>query len=231
MENILVLPAGTGKAVAYAARHLQRRGIALADHPTQEVTHLLLDVPTKTVPKKLLEQLPETVTILGGNLAIPGHPVLDLLKNEGYLARNAAITAHCALQVTAEHTERVLTGQKVLIIGWGRIGKCLAHVAAQMGCRVTIAARKDADRAMAEALGFKTADITALADPLDFDLIYNTVPAPLPSISCPGTKIELASSPGLTGDDVIPALGLPGRYAPESSGILIAETFLKEVMA
>jgi hypothetical protein len=40
-------------------------------------------------------------------------------------------------------------------------------------------------------------------------------------------KIELASSPGLEGDDVIEALGLPGKYAPETSGKLIARTILR----
>ena len=39
-------------------------------------------------------------------------------------------------------------------------------------------------------------------------------------------KIELASLPGIAGDDVIPARGLPGIYVPESSGKLIADTLL-----
>ena len=39
--------------------------------------------------------------------------------------------------------------------------------------------------------------------------------------------VELASTPGMAGDNIISALGLPGKMAPESSGKLIAETFLR----
>ena len=230
MEEILVLPAGTGKAVAWAAEHLRRRGIPLTEQPSAEVTHLLLDVPTKEIPRGLLAQLPGTVTIAGGNLPDTGHPTLDLLKNETYLASNAAITARCALRVAAEHMERVLEGLQVLVIGRGRIGTCLAGLLAKLGCRVTIAARKKGDRAMAEALGFGSLDIPALAEAQGFDLIFNTVPAPLPPLSGPGLKIELASAPGLTGEDVIMARGLPGRYAPESAGALMADVLIKEVL-
>ena len=40
-------------------------------------------------------------------------------------------------------------------------------------------------------------------------------------------KIELASAPGIECEDVVIARGLPGSYAPISSGRLIAETILK----
>lgn len=229
MKNMLVFPAGTGKSVCYAAHYLQKNGIPLVDHPTPDVTHLLLDVPTKEFPRNLLEELPESVTIVGGNLSVSGYSAIDLLKNQQYLAKNAAITAHCAIQVTAEHLDRIITDLDALIIGWGRIGKCLSALLNCLGCRVTVAARKETDRAMAEALGNSSLDIPDLANLQRFDVIYNTVPAPLPSMSATGLKIELASHPGLIGNDVILARGLPGRYAPESSGILIGETFLKEV--
>ena len=40
-------------------------------------------------------------------------------------------------------------------------------------------------------------------------------------------KIELASTDGMAGDDIVIARGLPGVHLPESSGELIAKTFLK----
>ena len=42
-------------------------------------------------------------------------------------------------------------------------------------------------------------------------------------------KIDLASAKGIAGDDVIWARGLPGIHAPESSGRLIAETFVRKL--
>lgn len=40
-------------------------------------------------------------------------------------------------------------------------------------------------------------------------------------------KIDLASKTGMEGDSVIVARGLPGVHMPESSGRLIAETYVR----
>ncbi len=229
MEDILVFPAGTGEAVSCAADLLCKSGIRLVYHPTPEVTHLLLDVPTKEVPEDLLERLPEDICVIGGNLVNPllnGYKKMDLLQMEPYLAQNAAITAECALQVAAFNSKRTLSGASVLVIGWGRIGKCLADFLKRIGCRVSVLARKPSDQAVLKALGYET-------DGKQFDIIFNTVPLPvLNGSSYPDSlKIDLASRRGLEGDAVIWARGLPGLYAPETSGKLIAETFLKEAIS
>lgn len=237
MAEILVYTAGVGGAAPFTAHYLKKAGFRLIEHPSPEVTHLLLDIPCREIPSGLLDRLPEDITVVGGNLdrtELAGYRKLDLLKLEGYLAQNAAITADCALRVAASRLRTVFSGASVLVIGWGRIGKCLADLLKSLGCHVTVAARKASDRAILDALGYRTADPGHIEDPGQFALIYNTVPAPVLGKSClsqcPGTlKIDLASTPGLEGTDVIWARGLPGLYAPESSGKLIAETFLKEV--
>ena len=40
-------------------------------------------------------------------------------------------------------------------------------------------------------------------------------------------KIDLASLPGIEGEDVIRAGGLPGIHTPESAGQLMADTILR----
>lgn len=235
MADILVYPAGSGSAAVFAAEQLKKHRIQLVDHPSPDVTHLLLDVPCREIPKELLRQLPESVTVVGGNLdrsELEGCRKLDFLKNDYYLAKNAAITADCAVRVAAARIKTVFSDTSALVIGWGRIGKCLAALLKQIGCRVTVAARKTSDRAMLNAFGFDTADSLQLSNPKKFDLIFNTVPSPVLNryslAGCPDTlKIDLASKPGLEGPDVVWARGLPGLYTPESSGKLIAETFLK----
>lgn len=118
------------------------------------------------------------------------------------------------------------------MIGWGRIGKCLGKLLGSMGADVTVAARKESDRAMVNALGYGATDLSR-AVPSRFRLIFNTAPAPVLSAqqlqTCPRNcvKIDLASSRGLEGDDVIWARGLPGKMLPESSGKLIADTVLR----
>ena len=129
---------------------------------------------------------------------------------------------------------RVFSDSSALVIGWGRIGKCLAKLLKDVGCRVSVATRKESDRAVLAAIGYTAVDLHRLTKLDQYQLIFNTAPAPVLNTDrlsqCPETlKIDLASRPGLEGADVIWARGLPGLYAPESSGKLIAETFLKEV--
>ena len=238
MAEITVYNAGIAGPAPYAEKYLQESGISIVDHPTPEITHLLLDVPCRDLPAGLLECLPENIQIVGGNLnrsELQGYRKIDLLTLDTYLARNAAITADCAIRVAAMRMSTVFYDTSALIIGWGRIGKCLAAVLKNIGCRVSVAARADSDRAILTALGYDSVHPGTLQNLHRYSLIFNTVPAPVlnqKALSfCPDSlKIDLASSRGLDGPDVIWARGLPGLYAPESSGKLIAETFIREVM-
>jgi dipicolinate synthase subunit A len=78
---------------------------------------------------------------------------MDLLKDPHYLAKNAAITAECALKVAAPYLKTTFSESPTLILGWGRIGKCLARLLSARNCPVSVAARKESDRAMLEAFG------------------------------------------------------------------------------
>ena len=239
MSKILIYPVGSAPSCRYAAQRLSHHGFQLVDHPTPEVTHLLLDIPSFSSdgqlrgggdPARILEMLPRYITVIGGGLdhpAVENHWCMDLLKDDTYLAANAAITAECALQVAAPMMDVVFFGCPVLIIGWGRIGKCLAQLLKAIGANVTVAARKPSDRAILQALGYQTADPGNLQG--SFKLIFNTAPAPVLNQqqlsrfpNC--VKIDLASRKGLEGDDVVWARGLPGIHAPQSTGRLIADT-------
>lgn len=240
-----MFPAGGTEAVQYAADFLAVQNIPLTDHPTPEVTHLLLDVPSFGPDgslraggriEALLERLPGDITVAGGNLthpALAGCRTLDLLQDARYLAKNAAITADCALGTASPLLKTAFADTPTLVIGWGRIGKCLAALLRSIGTPVTVAARKECDRAMLESLGYEAADPAALGPLLPrFRLIFNTAPElvleeRLVRLCRSCLKIDLASKPGIAGTDVVWAKGLPGLCAPESSGKLIADTFLR----
>ena len=49
----------------------------------------------------------------------------------------------------------------------------------------------------------------------------------LPQVPANIYAIDLASKPGMGGENVIVARGLPGKMQPEQSGQLIAETFMR----
>lgn len=245
MDKILVYPIGKTAAAQYAVEALHSLGVSLVDHPTPEVTHLLLDVPSFGPDgalrgggdlERILQMLPRYITVVGGNLQHPvldGYRCTDLLKDPDYVAKNAAITADCALQVAAPQLTTAFAGCPVLVIGWGRIGKCLAQLLKAIGANVTVAARKVSDRAMLQALGYSAADPGKLTPLLPhFRLIFNTAPvlvldAAALALCKNCVKIDLASKPGLEDKNVIWARGLPGIHAPETSGKLIAETFVR----
>ena len=81
MADITVYHAGIAGPATYAEMYLKESGIFITDHPTPEITHLLLDVPSRDIPAGLLERLPEDICIVGGNLTRPeleGYRKLDL---------------------------------------------------------------------------------------------------------------------------------------------------------
>ena len=184
-----------------------------------------------------MTHLPNDITVYGGNLAgrIPENlRVVDFLQDEEYLAKNAYLTAECALDVALPWLPISLHRCPVLIIGWGRIGKCLSQLLRNLGAAVSVAARKSSDRAILSAMGFHGMDPAFLAESLGhYRLIFNTVPSILLTredmARCQEDciRIDLASAPGMDDPDAIIARGLPGVHLPESSGKLIAETFLK----
>ena len=216
------------EALTYALYHLHAAGFSTASGNT---THLLLPVPCKIPGSELnalLQKLPKDISVVGGNLtdsALTSYKKIDLLQDPIYVAKNADITAHCAVKLASAAIPATLADCKALVIGWGRIGKCLARLLRQNGAAVTVSARKEADRGMLEALGYCT---QVAPDPTGFDLVFNTVPVMvLPQCPKGPLYIELASLPGMEGEEIIDGRGLPNRLAPKSSGKLIAETLLR----
>ena len=245
MRKAIICTAGTTAALQFARQTLESRGITVTDTPAPDVTHLLLPAPSFEsdgrikgggILEHILADLPENVTVIGGNLRHPslaGIATVDLLQDVGYVTENAAITADCALRIALNALPVVLRDCPVLVIGWGRIGKCLAELLKSAGASVTVAARKETDLALLRALNFSAVDTQSLNNATEkYRVIFNTVPAPVMdstgNTKC--IKIDLASQQGIAGSNVIRALGLPGKNAPESSGLLIADTVMRVVL-
>ena len=222
MDQIIFYNSGLSRATLYAAQQLKNLGYVFCDDVNiHTATHLLLDTPS--TQQKLPNGLRNDIVAVGGNLQLPCS-MIDLLKDPDYLASNAMITAHCAIKVALRETEFILPDRSMLIIGWGRIGKCLAQLLKNIGCRVTVAARKETDLALLNALGYISTTIANIEFD-QYDFIFNTVPVLLvKEYNSSALVIELASTPGIVGKNVLSARGLPGKEAPASSGKLIADT-------
>jgi len=165
--------------------------------------------------------------------------VYDYFGREELAVKNAVPTAEGAIQIAMEELPTTLFGARVLVIGFGRIGKLLAHRLKGLGARVTVSARSYQDLAWIEAYGFCAERTDQLEGWLcNYDLIINTVPAPvlgealLEDLSPDCLVIDLASRPGgvdfesaaALGIKVIWALSLPGKVAPVTSGRIIRDT-------
>jgi len=246
LKPILFYSAGSTAACRFAGEYLGRAGIPMIDHPAPEITHLLLDVPSFGPDghlrggadiEPLLQMLPAGICIVGGNLthpALAGYETRDLLQVDSYVSYNAALTAECALRQAAGHLDAAFSDTPAVVIGWGRIGKCLVKQLEALGCDVTVAARKERDRAMLRALGYSAAameDLPRLANRTG--LLFNTAPELVLDEAQMAAwnrclAIDLASRKGLLGKNVLWARGLPGVVVPRSSGKLIAKTILQE---
>ena len=179
-----------------------------------------------------------------------GLRVYDLLSLEGFEIANAYTTAEAALSIALNSLAVNLRDAKVAVTGFGRISKHLCRLLSLIGARVTVAARKESDLAWARSLGYEAVQIkgTDWSDELvkGYNIIYNTVPCMifdgdfLRKVDRNTLLLELASVPGgfdicaarELGANISWALSLPGKYAPESAGEIIAEGvlgILKEV--
>lgn len=237
--TILCIP--RSDAIRYAETQLAKMGFHVTRTPAPDVSHILLPVPSFPSGDEylahIMAEVPDHVIVSGGNLSsllLKNYAVVDFLQDPVYLAENAAITASCTLGIVKKERKHQLVGSKVLIIGWGRIGKCLHRLFEKGGAEVTISARSKTDRTMIHALGSRSLSIEeAATETLGYDVIINTVPAMvLPNIDTQQNALvlELASKPGLSGKNVMDCRGLPGKLAPAASGELIAKTFVRLVL-
>lgn len=239
MNNTTFYAPGGVPAIRTAGQILSKK-YRIAGAAAPDVTHLLLPVPSFETDgrirgggllENILADLSEQVTVIGGNLnhpALAGYETIDLLRDSEYVAINAALTADCAIRIAGAHLPVTFEECPVLIVGWGRIGKCLAVKLAALGAKVSVAARKEEDRSMLRAMGYGAENTTRLEG--NYRIVFNTAPASvLTETALPRDvlKIELASTDGISGSDVIIARGLPGKLVPESSGKLIAHTIIR----
>ena len=205
----------------------------------------LADVKLSTVSK-----LADTACVVIGGKIPPAFQILanerglvvyDMLSSEAFEIKNAYITAEAALSIAMNSLSKNICGARVAVTGFGRIAKQLSRLLHSLGAHVTVAARKESDLAYAETLGYSCLKIEGERwnDALvhGYDIVYNTVPHRifdrefLLAVDKKTLLVELASVPGgfdicaaqEFGTNISWALSLPGKYAPESAGAIIAE--------
>ena len=202
---------------AAAARALARAGYSVGGPEMIAVAdYILLPLPLDAARTPLAELLRGARP---GTLAIP--------------------TAEGCIGILLAERIRTLWGENLLLLGFGPVGQALGVRLAALGAQVTAAARRPAQRALAESFGLRSVPIDRLGQIAPaFDTVVNTVPAPVLSeavlarLRPQSFIVDLASRPGGTdfdaarrlGHRAIHALSLPAACAPETAGEAVART-------
>ena len=223
-------PETTDKRIMYARKELENSGIEFVEND-KNADYILLGInPSK-------ELLCFEKPVFAGNVEV-GKNVFDYTKNEAFALKNAYLTAEAALALAIKSSETSLINAKVLICGYGRIGKALKRYIEPFSRDITICLRNRNSAAAAECEGARVIGFDKLKKGADYQFIFNTVPHPvfneaeLRALKRDVLLIDLASFPGgidehyakALNTNYITARGLPGKYSPKSAGIIVADT-------
>ncbi len=194
--------------------------------------------------RDIIERVRPDQTVLAGRIdaatrhmaETEGIRLIDYFEREELAVTNAAATVEGAIQILMEELPVTLLGSRILVIGFGRIGKLLSLRLRALGADVTVSARNFSDFAWIDALGLRHIDTRKLAGMLrGYGAIVNTVPSRilgeelLRQIDSECLCLDLASKPGgidfsaasNQGLRAVWALSLPGKVAPITSGMAI----------
>ena len=170
---------------------------------------------------------------------------IDYFDSEILQLKNALPTAEGAIQLAMQELPITLDGCECAVVGYGRIGALLAQKLTALGSRVSVLARRQEVLTQAELYHYTPilfhckdsyAGITRLSK--SCRVIFNTVPQRiftkeiLQKLPQECVLIDLASAPGGIDFSAAKELGLraiwgtalPGKYAPETAGIFLAQT-------
>lgn len=204
---------------------------------------------TKTALLDIIGKIDKNCLVLGAKmpekaakmLKDRGIRYIDYFNREELIIKNAIPTAEGVLEIALSEMPITIFGSRVLVIGYGRVGKVIAEKFSLLGSDVTVSARKCEDFAWIEEKGLKSVHTEALPKVLsEFDLVINTVPArvldgeALKNVRNDTLILDVASKPGGVDfetakklkKNVIWALSLPGKTAPITSGKIIKETIM-----
>lgn len=196
--------------------------------------------------EKIYKKTEQGAIILGGRIPLPvslrkGIKIIDYFEREELQVLNAIPTAEGALQTAMEEFPGTIHNSDCLVVGYGRIGKVLSSKLSGLDAHVSVSARKYSDIAWISANGHTPCHTDKISEIIGrFDIIFNTVPAPVIgekelAAAKPGALfIDLASKPGgidfeaarSLGISTVWSLSLPGKVAPIAAGEIIKQTVL-----
>ncbi len=168
----------------------------------------------------------------------------DYYEREELVIHNAYLTAEGVLELVLVNSDVSIKNLKILVTGYGKTGEAISDVLSRNFADVTVAARKERDRARVRSRNMNAIDFCEIKNQAqNFDFVINTVPTEvigknmLAKFRDNCVFLEIASKPyGIDihaaesqNKKVIIASSLPGKYVSHSAGIFIADTVINIV--
>lgn len=165
--------------------------------------------------------------------------IIDIMKNQKLAILNTIATAEGTIKEIIANTQINIHGSKIMILGFGRVGKTLAKKLDGLSAKITIVSKEYEELAWAEAYGYQNIQLNKIQNSIkNYDIIVNTIPhivlqgEILEKVNTNTLLLDLASGDG--GIDkkeaqknnlkLITALGLPGKTAPITTARILKET-------
>lgn len=206
-----------------------------------------------TITKELLSILPAETPVLVGMARKPlqelleklGLQLVEMMNMDQIAILNSIPSAEGAIQMAMERLPITIHGSKAMVLGFGRTAQTLAQLLSAMHAHTTVVARNPAQLARVVAMGLESVHFNELANCLhNVDVMFNTIPALVITSDIlqklpPATLIiDLASAPGGTdfvkarelGIEAVLAPGLPGKVAPKTAGLILAQVIPRLLM-
>ncbi|MFD2628436.1 dipicolinic acid synthetase subunit A [Oceanobacillus kapialis] len=164
--------------------------------------------------------------------------LIPLLNRDDVAIYNSIPTAEGSIMMAIEHTDYTIHGSRVMVAGFGRVGKTIANKFNALGAKVSVVTQDSAELARITEMALTAISLNKMADHArECDVLINTIPAAvidrhtIQQLPPHAIIIDLASKPGGTDFDyakqrgikAILARSLPGIVAPKTSGRILAD--------
>ena len=211
------------------------------------------------VPIKLSQDLfvntKENVLIFSGistpcldnMLEVSNRKCIYMMRDKEVIMKNAIPTAEGVLADVINNTDHTLDDSKVLVFGYGNIGKVIVKYLNFLGADTCVSIIEDSDKRVLDAIGIKCFYSNCISDLIEHigcaDVIINTVPSTIVNddlikyINRDCYILDVASHPHGINREVLDEffiknklyLGIPGKVAPKTSGKILCNK-INEVM-
>lgn len=232
----------------YTLRYLKRLNFTAysLDNYDYDTKAIFCYSPAKKLVVSDVEKIPNESYLLAGKLNSEVHALIkdkninyiNTLTDEVYAIENAVQTAEASLMLIIRATTKSIYDLNIGILGYGRIGRALSKIFGSLGLTFNIYTKDYYEQAIAHLCKCNVYDLNG--DISSCDVIINTIPAKtlpyekLKTINNSCYILDLASLASIDSCDVNSlglvydnALGLPGKYSPQSAGEILGKSILR----